>query len=113
MLIILKYNINMADFVDLDIIPQINKFKVTVDNEVTPLSIGDKIRYNEEDSVAKTVISITVFEDKRIVYTLEWADDDGELKQENVTLTELKVLAENMSRRLKVQGLECSEQDSL
>ena len=68
----------------------------------TPLSIGDKIRYSEEDPTAKTVISITIFEDKRIVYTLEWADDDGELKQENVTLTELKVLAENMSRRLKV-----------
>ncbi len=103
----------MAEFVDLDSMPRVNKLKVTVDGKKTPLSIGDKIRYSEEDPTAKTVISITIFEDKRIVYTLEWADDDGELKQENVTLTELKVLAENMSRRLKVQGLECSEQDSL
>lgn len=103
----------MAEFVDLDSMPRVNKLKVTVDGKKTPLSIGDKIRYSEEDPTAKTIISITIFEDKRIVYTLEWADDDGELKQENVTLTELKVLAENMSRRLKVQGLECSEQDSL
>lgn len=103
----------MAEFVDLDSMPRVNKLKVTVDGKKTPLSIGDKIRYSEEDPTAKTVISITIFEDKRIVYTLEWADADGELKQENVTLTELKVLAENMSRRLKVQGLECSEQDSL
>jgi hypothetical protein len=92
----------MAEFVDLDSMPRVNKLKVTVDGKKTPLSIGDKIRYSEEDPTAKTVISITIFEDKRIVYTLEWADDDGELKQENVTLTELKVLAENMSRRLKV-----------
>lgn len=92
----------MAKFVDLDSMPRVNKLKVTVDGKKTPLSIGDKIRYSEEDPTAKTVISITIFEDKRIVYTLEWADDDGELKQENVTLTELKVLAENMSRRLKV-----------
>lgn len=103
----------MAEFVDLDSMPRVNKLKVTVDGKKTPLSIGDKIRYSEEDPTAKTIISMTIFEDKRIVYTLEWADDDGELKQENVTLTELKVLAENMSRRLKVQGLECSEQDSL
>ena len=103
----------MAEFVDLDSMPRVNKLKVTVNGKKTPLSIGDKIRYSEEDPTAKTVISITIFEDKRIVYTLEWADDDGELKQENVTLTELKVLAENMSRRLKVQGLECFEQDSL
>lgn len=92
----------MAEFVDLDSMPRVNKLKVTVDGKKTPLSIGDKIRYSEEDPTAKTVISITIFEDKRIVYTLEWADADGELKQENVTLTELKVLAENMSRRLKV-----------
>lgn len=92
----------MAEFVDLDSMPRVNKLKVTVDGKKTPLSIGDKIRYSEEDPTAKTVISITIFEDKRIVYTLEWADVDGELKQENVTLTELKVLAENMSRRLKV-----------
>lgn len=92
----------MAEFVDLDSMPRVNKLKVTVDGKKTPLSIGDKIRYSEEDPTAKTIISITIFEDKRIVYTLEWADDDGELKQENVTLTELKVLAENMSRRLKV-----------
>jgi len=92
----------MAEFVDLDSMPRVNKLKVTVNGKKTPLSIGDKIRYSEEDPTAKTVISITIFEDKRIVYTLEWADDDGELKQENVTLTELKVLAENMSRRLKV-----------
>ena len=102
----------MADFVDLDSMPQVNKLKVTVDGELTPLSIGDKIRYSEEDPTAKTVISITIFEDKRIVYTLEWADADGELKQENVTLTELKVLADNMSRRLKVQGL-INDKDSL
>lgn len=92
----------MAEFVDLDSMPRVNKLKVTVDGKKTPLSIGDKIRYSEEDPTAKTIISITIFEDKRIVYTLEWADADGELKQENVTLTELKVLAENMSRRLKV-----------
>lgn len=89
-------------FVDLDQLPKVNKLKVTVDGKKTPLSIGDKIRYSEEDLTAKTIISITVFEDKRIVYTLEWADGDGELKQENVTLTELKVLADNMSRRIKV-----------
>lgn len=92
----------MAEFVDLDSMPRVNKLKVTVDGKKTPLSIGDKIRYSEEDPTAKTIISMTIFEDKRIIYTLEWADDDGELKQENVTLTELKVLAENMSRRLKV-----------
>ena len=92
----------MAEFVDLDSMPKVNKLKVTIDGKKTPLSIGDKIRYSEEDPIAKTIISITIFEDKRIVYTLEWADDDGELKQENVTLTELKVLAENMSRRIKV-----------
>ena len=92
----------MAEFVDLDSMPRVNKLKVTVDGKKTPLSIGDKIRYSEEDPTAKTVISITIFEDKRIVYTLEWADVDGELQQENVTLTELKVLAENMSRRIKV-----------
>lgn len=92
----------MAEFVDLDSMPRVNKLKVTVDGKKTPLSIGDKIRYSEEDPTAKTIISMTIFEDKRIVYTLEWADDDGELNQENVTLTELKVLAENMSRRLKV-----------
>ena len=92
----------MAEFVDLDNIPKVNKLKVTIDGKKTPLSIGDKIRYSEEDPTAKTVISITVFEDGRVVYTLEWAASDGELKQENVTLTELKVLAENMSRRIKV-----------
>ena len=103
----------MAEFVDLDNMPKVNKLKVTVNGKKTPLSIGDKIRYSENDQIAKTIISMTIFEDKRIVYTLEWADECGELKQENVTLTELKVLSENMSRRIKVQGLDYIKQDSL
>lgn len=39
------------------------------------------------------------------MYTLEWTEGDGELKQENLTLTELKILAENMSRHAVVAGL--------
>ena len=95
----------MSDFVDLNRLPKVNRLKVSVDGKKTPLSIGDKIRLNEDDPIAKTVISITVFEDRRIVYTLEWADFDGELKQESVTMTELKVLAENTARHQKVTGL--------
>lgn len=102
----------MSDFVDLNSLPKVNRLKVSVDGKKTPLSIGDKIRLNEDDPIAKTVISITVFEDRRIVYTLEWADIDGELKQESVTMTELKVLAENTTRHQKVTGLKI-EQDSL
>lgn len=46
----------MAEYIDLQKLPPICKHKVSVDGKRTPLQIGDKVHFTEDDRLAKTVV---------------------------------------------------------
>lgn len=75
---------------------------MTVDGKKLPLQIGDKIVLSESDKTLKTVMAMTVFEDGRVSYMLEWHDpESGQFNTEAVTLSELKLLSKNVISHIK------------
>lgn len=87
-----------VDFTSFKVKPK----EVRVNGVPTPLAIGDKIQMSKGTS-AKTVTTITVFEDGRIMYGLEWYDESsGQFETESVTLTELKLLHKNSIKKAKL-----------
>jgi len=87
--------------VDISKFKKINRFKVTIDGKETDLQIGDKLIFPDGCPIIKTVISMTIFEDKSVNYLLKWYDEDG-FKQEAVSLTDLKLLNVNVLPRTPI-----------
>ena len=93
---------NDNEFVDFSKF-QIERKEVSINGKKLPLAIGDKILISEEDRIIKTVMGITINEDNRINYGLEWFDaSDNSFKSEWLTLTELKLLNKNSKKRNKI-----------
>lgn len=66
---------------------------VSVNDKKIPFAIGDKFILGEEDIFVKTIVGITVYEDNRVQYILEWYNsNDGSFQTEVVTSIELKLL---------------------
>lgn len=67
-----------GQIVDLSIYSA-EKLAVSVAGNELPLKIGDKILLPESSQTPKTVTSISVFDDGRVVYQLEWfSPDEGQ-----------------------------------
>lgn len=82
----------------------IKKRTISVDGKPLPIKIGDKISLDGNPESAKTVMAITVYEDNRVQYMLEWYNStSGEFNNEMVTLNELKLLNKNQISRIKKQ----------
>lgn len=57
---------------------------------------------SENDKTLKTVMAMTIFEDGRVSYMLEWHDSDsGQFSTEAVTLSELKLLSKSIVSHIK------------
>ena len=85
-------DIKDVDFSDF----RFRRKEVTVNGKKLPIAIGDRIHIADGDPIGKTVMGITIHEDSRIQYILEWHDPStGNFCSEALTLSELKLLVQN------------------
>lgn len=94
-----EYN-DMVDFSKRNF----EKKVISVNGKKIPFAIGDKLVIGEQDIYIKTIVGVTIQEDNRIQYLLEWYNPhDGSFQTEVVTSIELKLLYEAQPKRKKVQ----------
>lgn len=68
------------------------KISVAVAGRELPLKIGDQVLLGNS-LLPKTVVGISVSDDMRVVYSLEWYNaDEGSFQQQAVTFNELMLL---------------------
>ena len=91
-------NNNLAN---LDKIGNINKIKVQVNGKLLPLKIGDKLEFPVGNPILKTIAAIQINENGIETYLLEWFEDDS-FKQYWISITELKMLKENLKQRTTI-----------
>ena len=91
-------NNNLAN---LDKIGNINKIEVQVNGKLLPLKIGDKLEFPVGNPILKTIAAIQINENGIETYLLEWFEDDG-FKQYWISMTELKMLKENLKQRTTI-----------
>ena len=91
-------NNNLAN---LDKIGNINKIEVQVNGKLLPLKIGDKLEFPVGNPILKTIAAIQINENGIETYLLEWFEDDS-FKQYWISMTELKMLKENLKQRTKI-----------
>lgn len=91
-------DVNDVDFDDF----RIQRKEIMVNGKKLPLKIGDRVRMCENDTMGRTVMGITIHEDSRIQYILEWHDpSSGSFSSEALTLSELKLLTQNAFKTKK------------
>lgn len=90
----------------------VKKRTISIDGKPLPLKIGDKISFDGNPELVKTIMGITIFEDNRVQYMLEWYNShSGEFSTEMVTLNELKLLHKNQIAHIRKQiGFDKDEQ---
>ena len=91
-------NNNLAN---LDKIGNINKIEVQVSGKLLPLKIGDKLEFPVGNPILKTIAAIQINENGIETYLLEWFEDDS-FKQYWISMTELKMLKENLKPRTTI-----------
>ena len=91
-------NNNLAN---LDKIGNINKIEVQVNGKLLPLKIGDKLEFPVGNPILKTIAAIQINENGVETYLLEWFEDDS-FKQYWISMTELKMLKENLKQRTTI-----------
>ena len=91
-------NNNLAN---LDKIGNINKIEVQVNGKLLPLKIGDKLEFPGGNPILKTIAAIQINENGIETYLLEWFEDDS-FKQYWISMTELKMLKENLKQRTTI-----------
>ena len=76
---------------------------ISVNGKKIPFAIGDKFVFGEQDVFVKTIVGITICEDNRVQYLLEWYNqNDRSFQTEVVTSIELKLLYEAQPKRKRV-----------
>ena len=95
-----KYLTN-NNLVNLDKIGNINKIEVQVNGKLLPLKIGDKLEFPVGNPILKTIAAIQINENGIEAYLLEWFEDDS-FKQYWISITELKMLKENLKQRTTI-----------
>ena len=73
---------------------------VSINGIELPIKIGDVIKLCENDIFMRTVMKITVSEDGRAQYLLEWLDE-SELKSVWISTNELYYITKNIKQRPK------------
>jgi len=87
-----------SEVVSLDDVGTFNKIEVAVDGKTLPFKIGDKIEFPAGNHILKTIAAIQINENGIETYLLEWFEDDT-FKQYWISMTELKILKDNMKKR--------------
>lgn len=78
----------------------IKKKEISVNGKALPFRIGDRITMTDHDKTPKTVMGVTVHEDGRCQYILEWHNpDSGAFQSEALTLSELKLMHVNINAK--------------
>lgn len=95
-----KYLTN-NNLVNLDKIGNINKIEVQVNGKLLPLKIGDRLEFPVGNPILKTIAAIQINENGIETYLLEWFEDDS-FKQYWISMTELKMLKENLKQRTTI-----------
>ena len=95
-----KYQTN-NNLANLDKIGNINKIEVQVNGKLLPLKIGDKLEFPVGNPILKTIAAIQINENGIETYLLEWFEDDS-FKQYWISMTELKMLKENLKQRTTI-----------
>lgn len=99
-----KKQVDTSQCFDLSSLDEINKIEVAMNGKTLPLKIGDKIVFPEGDVILKTVSAVQINETGVATYLLEWYDE-GTFKQFWVSMTELKLLKDQMLKRPVVSFL--------
>lgn len=71
---------------------------VKINDVALPIAIGDKLKLTENGQT-KTVMGISIEEDGRVRYVLEWLNENGDFATESLSLQELKLLHKNGKKR--------------
>lgn len=80
----------------------VSKKEISINGKLLPFRIGDRIAMTEHDKNPKTVMGVTIHEDGRCQYILEWHNPDtGAFQSEALTLTELKLMHSNINMKKK------------
>ena len=78
----------------------VKKKEISINGRPLPFRIGDRIAMTEHDKNPKTVMGVTVHEDGRCQYILEWHNPDtGAFSSEALTLSELKLMHSSINTR--------------
>ena len=78
----------------------INKKEISINGKPLPFKIGDRIAMTEHAKATKTDMGVTIHEDGRSQYILEWHNpENGSFSSEALTLSELKLLHANINRQ--------------
>ena len=101
---------NKPKLIDLDDIQSFQHHSVMIDGKELPISIGDKIQFPADDPYLKTVVGIQINENGLAEYIIEWFED-GAFKQNQLSLTELKVLKDNMKQRAIIALMQKDENE--
>lgn len=92
-----------SDVVDLDKVGKLNKIEVKVNGKALPFKIGDKIAFPAGSEVYKTICSVKIDENGNENYLLQWFDNN-QFSQYWVSMTELKIMKDNMKQRVCCGG---------
>ena len=91
-------DVNFDDF-------RITKKEIKINNKALPLKIGDRIKFDGPGAVTKTVMGITIHEDNRVQYVVEWMDPNtGMFQSEALTMHELKLIVMNQASKPRAKA---------
>lgn len=94
------YDITDVDFESFNVKRKV----ISINGRNLPIAIGDRISITTPDPISKTVVGISIMEDGHVAYVLSWFDpNSGQFMNEQLTLTELKLLNRNQKKMLKEQ----------
>lgn len=77
---------------------KVSRKVVKINDVALPLAIGDKICLTETTG-PKTVMGISIEEDGRVKYVLEWLNENGDFMNEALSIQELKLLHKNNKKK--------------
>lgn len=84
---------------------KVSRKVVKINDVALPLAIGDKVCLTETSS-PKTVMGISIEEDGRVKYVLEWLNENGDFMNEALSIQELKLLYKNNRKNNKKIGFQ-------
>ena len=95
------YMIGEVDFESM----KVSRKVVKINDVALRLAIGDKICLTETTG-PKTVMGISIEEDGRVKYVLEWLNENGDFMNEALSIQELKLLHKNNRKNNKKIGFQ-------
>ena len=90
---------------------KVSRKVIKINDVALPLAIGDKVCLTET-SGPKTVMGISIEEDGRVKYVLEWLNENGDFMNEALSIQELKLLHKNSKKKSAKVGFAQARQEA-